>query len=149
MTTLRIMMLFGALAWVHGVSAARIEIPLRVPFESLREALNAELSAAPYRDGPCRYLKLAPSSLTSAGDGRVRLAGPGSGALGVAHAGACRTAAAWRGSMHVTLEPHIDAAGRVRMRVVDSGLTDARGGAAPLDWDTDKRHVHPRNERIV
>jgi Transglycosylase SLT domain len=142
------MMLFGALAWVQGVSAARIEIPLRVPFESLREALNAELSATPYRDGPCRYLKLAPSSLTSAGAGRVRLAGPGSGALGVAHAGACRTAAAWRGSMQVTLEPHIDAAGRVRMRVVDSGLTDARGGAAPLVWDTAKRHVHPRLERF-
>ena len=84
--------------------AGRLEIPLRVPFEAIREALSAQLAASPaapnviYREGPCRYLNLETPKLDAL-DGRLRLVGPGSAALGVELFGNCQNAAAWRGSM--------------------------------------------------
>jgi hypothetical protein len=78
--------------------AARLEIPLRVPFESIRQALSAQLV---YREGPCRYLKLETPHLDGR-DGQLRLVGPGSAALGVELLGNCQNAAAWQGSMQFT-----------------------------------------------
>jgi hypothetical protein len=127
------------------VAAARLEIPLRVSLDTLREALSAQLTS--YRDGPCRYLRLRPAQLRLE-QGRLRLAVPGRGALGVPLSGQCQTAAAWQGTMHFTLEPHIDSRGRLRVRIVDSRLGDARGGAAPVIWDLGKRHLHPQLERF-
>ena len=45
--------------------------------------------------------------------------------------------------------PQIDNAGRLRLRIVDSKLTDANGGAAlGFIWELSKRYVHPRLERF-
>jgi soluble lytic murein transglycosylase-like protein len=130
------------IACVEELRAARIEIPLRLSLETLGEALNARVNLA-YREGPCRYLKLEPQKIEAVG-GRLRLAGPGRGALGVELAGNCQTAAAWQGAMQVTLVPRLDAAGRLRLRIIDSKLT----GIPPLLWDAAKSQLHPRLERF-
>jgi transglycosylase-like protein with SLT domain len=134
--------------------AARLEIPLRVPLEPLRQALAAQLAVsrtAPsliYREGPCRYLNLEKPALEAV-DGRLRLVGPGSAALGVELFGRCQNAARWKGTMEFTLAPQLDSAGRLRMRIVDSKLTNAGGDAAlGFIWDFSKRYVHPRLERF-
>ena len=137
-----------------GALAGRLEIPLRVPFEPIRQALSAQLAASParpnviYRDGRCRYLNLETPKLEAL-DGRLRLIGPGSAALGVELLGSCQNATAWQGTMQFTLEPQIDSAGRLRMRIVDSELTDDRGEKAlGFIWDLSKRQLHPRLERF-
>ena len=136
--------------------AGRLEIPLRVPVETIRQALSAQLAASPtgpnviYREGPCRYLNLETPKLDAL-DGQLRLVGPGSAALGVGLFGNCQNAAAWRGTLQFTLVPQLDRAGRLRMRIVDSTLTDASGEKAPtlgFIWDLSKRHLHPRLERF-
>ena len=143
--------LSGPAAW-----AGRIELPLRIPLEPLGRALGEQLAAAPpsrqalYRDGPCRYLKLGVPKLHAA-EGRLRVVGPGTAALGVALLGNCQSAAAWQGLVDFKLAPWIDRAGRLRVRIVDSQLTDASGArasAAGLIWDLSKRHVHPRLEQF-
>ena len=51
--------------------------------------------------------------------------------------------------MEFTLAPQIDQAGRLRVRIIDSKLTDAGGGAAlGFMWELSKRYVHPRLERF-
>src|SRR5215208_1643256 len=145
MTLIRFLVLCCLLVPTYEAAAARLEIPLRVSLETLREALSAQLAS--YRDGPCRYLRLKPGQLQSE-QGRLRLAIPGTGALGVPLSGKCQTAATWQGSMHFTLEPRIDSSGRLRVRIVDSRLGDTRGGAAPVIWDLGKRHLHPQLERF-
>ena len=124
-----------------NAAAARIEIPLRVSLDTLREAFNAQLAG--YRDGPCRYLRLKPAALESRG-GHLHLSIPGNGSLGIALAGKCQSAAAWQGNVHFTLAPRIDEAGRVRVSIVDSRAS----GMAPALWDAGKRHLHPRLERF-
>ena len=147
MTLFRYLVLCCLVVSAYDVSAARLDIPLRVSLDTLREALSTQLAS--YRDGPCRYLRLRPAQLQlQAEQGRLRLAVPGRGALGVPLAGQCQTAATWQGTMHFTLEPHIDSRGRLRVRIVDSRLGDARGGAAPVIWDLGKRHLHPQLERF-
>jgi hypothetical protein len=148
---------FLALAVAFFVSdalAGRLEIPLRVPLEPLRQALAAQLAAsrtapnAIYREGPCRYLNLEKPSLEAV-DGRLRLVGPGSAALGVELLGKCQNAAEWKGTMEFTFVPQLDNAGRLRLRIVDSKLTDAGGGAAlGFMWELSRRYVHPRLERF-
>jgi len=147
MTLIRFLVLSCLLVPTYDAAAARLEIPLRVSLDTLREALSTQLAS--YRDGPCRYLRLRPAQLRLQSEqGRLRLAVPGRGALGVPLSGKCQTAAAWQGTMHFTLEPHIDSNGRLRVRIVDSRLGDARGGAAPVIWDLGKRHLHPQLERF-
>ena len=97
---------------------AQAEIPLRVSLETLRDAFNAQLTG--YRDGPCRYLRFEPASLESK-DGRLHLAIPGRGALGVPFAGACQSAATWQGVMRFTLVPRIES-GSVRIRLPSDGV---------------------------
>src|SRR5688572_12976867 len=128
--------------------AARLEIPLRVPLETVRQALAANLAVV-YREGPCRYLRLQAPRL-EAQEGVLRLVSPGSAALGAELFGACQNAAVWRGSMHFTLAPHLDAAGRLRLRIVDSKLTDAGGSTPALGfiWELSKRQLHPRLEQF-
>jgi hypothetical protein len=137
--------------------AARLEIPLHLPFEPLRQALNARLAASParpgtiYRDGPCRYLRLDAAKLEPV-DGQLRLVGPGSAALGVEMSGKCYNASTWRGTMQFTLAPQLDRAGRLRFRIVDSQLTDPDGAETPalgFIWDLSKRYVHSRLQRFT
>lgn len=153
MTCLRLFAV-SAIFLSQGVMAGRLELPLRVPLEPLRQALAAQLAAsrtAPnviWREGPCRYLNLDKPSLESV-DGRLRLVGPGSAALGVELFGKCQNAAEWKGTMQFTLAPQLDQAGRLRVRIVDSKLTDAGGSSAlGFMWDLSKRYVHPRLERF-
>jgi hypothetical protein len=154
MTFIRLLTFFGLVLSAPGALAARLEIPLRVPLEPLRQALSAQLAASPsrpnviYREGRCRYLNLETPKLDAV-DGHLRLEGPGSAALGVELFGNCQNAAAWKGSMQFTLAPQIDRGGRLRFRIVDSALTDA-GGARALGfiWDVSKRYLHPRLERF-
>jgi len=141
MALLRIVALCCFLACSCQALAARLEIPLRVSLDTLREALNAQLAG--YRDGPCRYLRLKPAQLQSE-SGHLRLALPGSGVLGVDLAGKCQSAATWEGTMHFTLAPRIDDSGRVRVSVIDSSAS----GMAPALWNAAKRHLHPRLERF-
>ena len=119
-----VLVLCALLLHAGGAAAARLEIPLRVSLDTLREALNAQLTG--YKDGPCRRLSLKPAALESR-EGHLRLALPGNGALGVDLAGKCQTAATWEGTMHFTLAPRIDDSGRVRVSVVDSSAS----GMAP------------------
>ena len=144
-TLLRVLVLGGVLLAGRALGA-QVEIPVRGSLETLREALAKQRAASSYREGPCRYLELGTASVQADG-ARLRLAVPGSGALGVAIGGKCQTAAAWRGTMHFTLQPRIDRSGRVRVRIVDSRLSDARGGVAPLLWDFAKERIPPRLER--
>lgn len=125
----------------YDAAGAQVEIPLRVSLDTLRDAFNAQLTG--YRDGPCRHLRLKPATLASK-DGRLHLAIPGRGALGVPFAGACQTAAAWQGVMHFTLAPRIDAAGRVRVRIVDSRAS----GIPPALWEMGKQHLQARLARF-
>ena len=82
MTLFRYLVLCCLVASAYDVSAARLDIPLRVSLDTLREALSTQLAS--YRDGPCRYLRLRPAQLQlQAEQGRLRLAVPGRGALGV------------------------------------------------------------------
>src|SRR5512144_2367845 len=85
--------------------AARLEIPLRVPLETVRQALAARLGEV-YRQAPCRYLNVGAPTL-GATQGGLRLAAPGKAAFGVEMLGKCQ-AAAWQGAMEFTLAPRID-----------------------------------------
>src|SRR5262245_54033326 len=90
--------------------AGRLEIPLRVPVEMVQKALATQIPAAPnsvYRQGPCRYLNLESPVLTAV-SGELRLATPGTAAVGVEMFGRCQNAADWEGTMHVRLVPRID-----------------------------------------
>ncbi|MGH8669509.1 MAG: transglycosylase SLT domain-containing protein [Burkholderiales bacterium] len=143
------------LGCARGAAAAGVELPLRVPLAAVEQALGARLAASPagpnvvYREGRCRYLRLETPRLEAV-EGRVRLSAPGSAALGLEVLGNCQNAAAWRGMLHVTLAPQLDAAGRLRLRVIDSRLADAGQDAAGLAflWDLSKRHLHARLEEF-
>ena len=138
---LRVLALCALLAQACGAAAAQVEIPLRVSLDTLREAFNAQLAG--YKDGPCRHLSLKPAALEARG-GHLHLAIPGNGALGVDFGGKCQTATTWHGTLHFTLAPRIDDAGRVRVGIVDSRAS----GMAPALWEAGKRHLHPRLERF-
>ena len=144
-----IRLLFWFVLSAPAAWAGQLEIPLRVPIEVVQKALAAQLPASPnavYREGPCRFLNLDAPAL-SAADGEIRLATPGSGALGVELFGRCQNAADWQGTMHVRLVPRIDETGHLRLRIVDSRLVDSRGRkGVPLVWELAKKQVHPRLE---
>jgi hypothetical protein len=156
MTRLRLLTLCCLILCAPGALAGRVEIPLRVPLEPVRQALSAQLATASarpnvvYREGRCRYLKLEAPKLDAL-EGQLRFIGPGSGALGVELFGQCQNAAVWQGTMQFLLAPQLDNAGRLRVRIVDSKLTDAGGANAPalgFIWDLSKRHLHPRLEKF-
>jgi hypothetical protein len=136
------------LAWAPAALAARLELPLRVPLDTVRDALKAQLGQV-YRDGTCRHLNVDLATLDEV-DGKLRLTGPGAGAFGVPIAGKCLQAVGWRGTMEFLLTPRIDASGRLRVEIVDSTLRDENGeksSPAAFTWDLTKRYVHPRLER--
>ena len=152
MWTARLLTLSWLLACAGVAGAARLEIPLRLPVEALRDALAAQIATSSrgtgeiYREGRCRYLKLGNPALAT-GDGTLHLAAPGTAAFGLDLAGTCQSALAWQGSMQFTLVPLVDPQGRLRLRIVDSRLTDAGGSpAAPFIWDMSKRYVHAELE---
>ena len=156
MTHVRLLTFCCLLLSAPGALAGRLEIPLRVSLETIRQALSAQLAASSakpneiYREGRCRYLNLEAPKLDAV-DGQLRLAGPGSAAFGMEMFGNCQNAAAWQGTMQFTLAPWLDPAGRLRLRIVDSKLTDAAGGKPPalgFIWDLSKRYLHPRLERF-
>lgn len=138
---------FFLLLLAHGALAAKLEIPLRVPLDAVREALAASLSRQLYREGPCRYLTMGEPKLEATDSGELRFTGPAQGLLGVELAGKCRSAGAWRGAVDFTLVPRIDEAGRLRVNIVDSRLANA-SPAINLLWDAGKRRVHARLERM-
>jgi hypothetical protein len=138
----RLFLACALMAWACGVLAARLELPLRVPLEAVRQALAEHLNTS-YRDGPCRALRIDTPTLRVV-DGRLHLTAPGAASLGVEFLGRCEQAGAWRGSLHFVLEPQVDSAGRLRMRIVDSRLYDTGGPALGLLWSLSKRHVHTR-----
>jgi hypothetical protein len=151
MLPIRALTLWSLLLFASEAAAGRVEIPLRVPLDALRQALSAQFTASPgrpaalYREGRCRYLNLDTPQLEAVG-GHLQFVGPGSAALGLEVFGGCRNAAAWKGSMQFTLAPLVDSAGRVRLRVVSSRLTDDGGNAPALGyiWELSRRYVHPR-----
>src|SRR3989442_3209503 len=156
MTHVRLLTFCCLLLSAPGALAGRLEIPLRVSLETIRQALSAQLAASSakpneiYREGRCRYLNLEAPKLDAV-DGQLRLAGPGSAAFGMEMFGNCQNAAAWQGTTQFTLAPWLDPAGRLRLRIVDSKLTDAAGGKPPalgFIWDLSKRYLHPRLERF-
>lgn len=154
MRSTRLFALCCLLACAGVANAARLEIPLRLPVEALRDALAQQIAASShgsgevYREGRCRYLRLGNPALAAV-DGALQLAAPGTAALGLDFAGTCQNAVAWRGSMQFTLVPLIDPQGRLRLRIVDSRLTDAAGSpAAGFIWEMSKRYVHAQLERF-
>lgn len=154
MSSARTFALCCLLACAGAANAARLEIPLRLPVEAVRDALAQQIAASTrgtgmvYREGRCRYLRLGNPAL-AAGDGTLQLTAPGTAALGLDLAGICQNAAAWRGTMQFTLVPLVDAQGRLRLRILDSKLTDAGGSpAAGFIWEMSKRYVHAELERF-
>jgi hypothetical protein len=156
MTRMRFLTLCCLVLSASGALAGRLEIPLRIPLDPIRQAISTQLAASSarpnviYREGPCRYLSLETPQLDAV-DGQLRFVSPGSAALGVELFGNCQNGAVWRGTMQFTLVPQLDGAGRLRLRIVDSRLTDAAGARAPTAgfiWDLSKRYVHPRLERF-
>ena len=140
MRALALLLLYCLLLYAPSALADRLEIPLRIPFDTIGEALGRQLA---YREGRCRSMKLDKPAVDAL-DGRLRLSGPASGRLGVELSGNCQNVAAWHGTVQLTLEPWLDKAGRLRMRIHDSRLTGSPGGGAVLLWDLSKPHVHPR-----
>ena len=145
--------LLSALA--PGTLAARLEIPLRVPLELVREALAKQLTASSsatgelWREGKCRFLSLQPPTLEAAEGGHLLLVAPGKAMIGAEMFGRCANAADWIGTARFTLAPSIDNAGVLRVRIVDSSLTDARGEkAAALIYELGKHQLQPRLERF-
>ena len=141
----RLLLIFLLLA-AQPVLGARLEIPLRVPLDTVREALKTALGPTLYREGPCRYLDLGEPRLEATPEA-LRLSGPGKGSLGVEIGGTCRRAVAWRGAVDFTLVPRIDEAGKLRVKILESGLSHASTGINML-WDMGKRQVHARLERV-
>ena len=141
MALIRLLALCGLLVHAYEVPAARLELALRVSVDTLREALAPHITG--YRDGRCRYLNLRAPQIQP-GNGGLRLAIPGRGALGVELAGQCQTATAWRGTLYFTLVPHIDTSGQLRVHIVDSGAS----GVPPALWEAARGHLHPRLERF-
>jgi hypothetical protein len=153
--------LLGCLLFALAPSAlaARLELPLRVPLELVREALAKQLAASAgkngelWREGACGFLSLEPPKLDAAAQGRLRLVAPGKAMLGLEVLGKCANAADWVGTAQFTLAPRIDRAGVLRVHIVDSSLTDTRGAggqerAAAMIWELAKRQLHPRLERF-
>ena len=135
-----------------GVQAAQLEIPLRLPVEAIREALASQLAVSNkgflYKEGRCRYLTVGAPSVAAA-DGQLRVSAPGTAALGLELLGGCQNAASWRGTFDISLVPVLDTAGRLRLRVVQSSVSDESGSpAAGFIWEMSKRYVHPRLERF-
>ena len=151
MLPIRLLILCCLVLFAAEAPAGRVEIPLRVPLEALGQALRAQFAASPgrpasiYREGRCRYLNLDTPRLEAV-SGQLQLVGPGSAALGLEVFGSCQNAADWNGTMQFMLAPLVDSAGRVRLRVVGSRLTDAGGNTPALGfiWELSKRYVHPR-----
>ena len=152
MAPLRALIACSTLVCASAAWAGRVELPLRIPLEPLREALEAQLgisAAAPeaiHRDGPCRYLKVGKPEVRTE-DGKLHIVAPGSALAAVELLGACRGLAPLRGRVHFTVMPHIDASGRVRVRILDSRVTDA-AGAEGLLWELARQHVHPPLEQF-
>jgi hypothetical protein len=148
MAAIRFLLCLAVLA-TPAAWAGRLEIPLRVPIAVVQKSLAAQLPASPnaiYREGPCRFLNLDAPALEAA-EGELRLATPGTGAFGVELLGRCQNAADWQGTLHARLVPHIDEAGRLRLRIRDSHLVDSRGRkGVPLVWKLARDQVHPRLE---
>lgn len=136
--------------------AGNLEIPLRIPFDPIRQALSAQLATSAetpnviYQEGPCRYLHLDAPHL-EAHDGQLRFSGSGAASLGAELFGTCHSAADWHGTMEFTLAPQLDSAGHLRLRIVDSKLTDASGKSAPslgFIWELSKQYLNPRLEQF-
>jgi hypothetical protein len=143
-----------SIALIPSALAERLEIPLRVPMEVVRAALAKQLEARSgkagelWREGKCRYLSLEAPKLDAA-EGGLRLVAPGKALLGAEVLGRCANAADWDGTVRFILEPHIDAAGVLRVRILDSSIADAGGERdAGLVWQLGRRHIHPRIERF-
>ncbi|HZM36925.1 MAG TPA: lytic transglycosylase domain-containing protein [Burkholderiales bacterium] len=156
MTLVRALVACSILLCASAAWSGRVELPLRIPLEPLREALEAQLGFSGtstdvmHREGPCRYLKVGRPELRADG-GRLHIAAPGSALVAVELLGACQGLAPWHGQMHFVVAPYLDAAGRVRVRIADSRLTDPGGAGTPaagMLWDLAKRHVHTRLERF-
>ncbi len=152
LTPARLLTLCCLALCASAAAAGRVEVPLRVPLEAVRQALSSQLAASPagpnvvYREGRCRHLTLQAARLDAV-EGRLRFTGLGTAALGLELPGGCQNAAVWRGSMQFTLVPRQDAAGHLRLRIVDSAVTDAADAPAlGFIWELSKRYVHPRLE---
>jgi hypothetical protein len=139
-----------------SAQAGSLEIPLHVPLEPIRDALRTQLAAAAdkpeviYQEGPCRYLHYDAPRL-EAHDGQLHFVGPGAAALGAELYDTCYNAAAWSGSMEFTLAPQLDSAGRLRLRIVNSRLTDAGGketATLGFIWGMTKSYLNPRLEQF-
>src|SRR4051812_37313567 len=145
---------FAAGVVAPGALAARLEIPLRVPLELVREALARQLAAQSgntgelWREGACRYLRLEAPKLEAAERGLL-LSAPGTALIGAEVLGTCANAADWDGTVRFILEPRIDNAGVLRVRILDSALADKRGDkSAGLVWQLTKNQLHARIERF-
>jgi hypothetical protein len=146
-------LLLGCLALCASLArAAQLDIPLHVPLEAIREALASQLAGSSkgflYREGRCRYLTLGLPAVAAA-NGQLHVSAPGTAALGLELLGQCQNAVSWRGTIDFTLVPVLDGAGRLRMRVVQSRVSDEQGSpAVGFIWEMSKRYVNPRLERF-
>jgi hypothetical protein len=122
------------LACAGVAGAAPIELPLRVPLAALEQALAPGVVL---RDGRCRQVQLEAPKLEAAGE-TLRLTAPGFAALGLEVLGGCHQAGAWRGVVQAEVLPQLDAAGRLRLRIIDSNLPELS-----------KPYVHPRLEQFA
>src|SRR5262245_34155814 len=154
MDFVRALLLALLFALAPAALAARLELPLRVPLEVVRDALAKQLSASSggtgelWREGQCRYLRLEAPKLEAAERGLL-LPAPGTAMIGAEVLGKCARAADWDGTVRFILEPRIDSAGVLRVRILDSALADRRNDkSAALAWDLIKGQLHPRIERF-
>jgi hypothetical protein len=154
MDPVRALLLGLLLAAAPSALAVRLELPLRVPLELVRDALAKQLDAQTgktgelWREGACRYLRLEPPKVEAAERGLL-LSAPGTAMIGAEFLGKCANAADWDGIARFILEPRIDEAGVLRVRILDSALSDKRGAKdSALIWELAKRQLHPRIERF-
>ncbi|HZP35395.1 MAG TPA: lytic transglycosylase domain-containing protein [Methylomirabilota bacterium] len=141
-----------SLATPAPVQAAKVTLPLRVPFDVLLERLTSDLYSAPggvaqlWQETPCRHLTLDHPAFDRRGP-YLRFVTHGDGVAGTRFLWFCLNALRWRGYVEALTTPYVTLDWQLRLRVADSGLYDERwreGRIRGLLWDVMQRLLLPR-----
>ncbi len=134
------------------VHAAKVTLPLRVPFDLLLERLTSDLYSDPggvarlWRETPCRHLTLDHPAFDRRGP-YLRFVTHGDGVAGTRFLWFCLNALRWRGYVEALTTPYVTPDWQLRLQVADSSLYDERwreGAIRGLLWDATQRLLLPR-----
>jgi len=140
----------AALLLARPAVADPVIFPLVVDYPLLAAALARQMRAETDGTavlwgtrGGCRYLTLRDLHLEPA-DGRVRLSARGEARVGFRFIGFCLAPVSWHGRVETLATPELGADWRLRLRDLDSSLTDEEGRRSVVAsrlWDVVKDRV--------